>query len=157
MDGKDVALLRRCAELAGQALAAGEGPFGSVLTDADGVVLAEDRNRESAEADFSSHPEFRLSQWAFANLDPAARAAAVVYTSGEHCPMCSAAHGWAGLGRIVYAVSASQLARWRAEFGQPAAAVAPLPITTVLPGHQVDGPAEELAAELRELHRQAAN
>ena len=33
-------------------------------------------------------------------------AACTVYTSGEHCPMCSAAHAWVGLGRIVYAVSA---------------------------------------------------
>ena len=157
MDERDLALLRRCVELAAEALAAGEGPFGSVLIDGAGVVLAEDRNRENAEADFTSHPEFRLAQWAFANLEPAQRAAAVVYTSGEHCPMCAAAHGWAGLGRIVYAVSAAQLAQWRAEFGQPAGSVAPVPITAILPTHEVAGPAPELAAEVRELHRQAAN
>lgn len=32
-------------------------------------------------------------------LTAADRAAATVFTSGEHCPMCSAAHAWAGLGR----------------------------------------------------------
>lgn len=66
-------------------------------------------------------PKVRLAQWAFTNLAPEQRAEVVVYTSGEHCPMCSAAHGWAGLGRIVYAASCQQLAEWRAEFGEPAA------------------------------------
>jgi len=30
-------------------------------------------------------------------MTPAERLQATVYTSGEHCPMCAAAHGWAGL------------------------------------------------------------
>jgi len=25
-----------------------------------------------------------------------------MYTSGEHCPMCAAAHGWVGIGKLVY-------------------------------------------------------
>jgi len=37
--------LRRCVELATEALEAGDEPFGSVLVGADGAVLAEDRNR----------------------------------------------------------------------------------------------------------------
>ncbi len=38
--------LRRCVELAAEAVEAGDFPFGSVLAAADGTVLAEDRNRE---------------------------------------------------------------------------------------------------------------
>jgi tRNA(Arg) A34 adenosine deaminase TadA len=37
--------LRRCVELAAEAVDAGDFPFGSVLVAADGRVLAEDRNR----------------------------------------------------------------------------------------------------------------
>src|SRR3712207_7274778 len=37
---------------------------------------------------------------------------ATVYTSGEHCPLCAAAHAWVGLGRIVYASSSVQLTAW---------------------------------------------
>ena len=59
--------------------------------------------------------------------------------------MCSAAHAWVGLGRIVYATSAEQLTAWRAEWGVPPSPVAPLPISTVAPGVEVDGPAPELA------------
>lgn len=37
--------LRRCVELAAEALEAGDEPFGAVLVAADGTVLYEDRNR----------------------------------------------------------------------------------------------------------------
>ena len=49
----------------------------------------------------------------------AERAGATVYTSGEHCPMCAAAHGWVGLGRVVYVASSAQLAGWLEEMGVP--------------------------------------
>ena len=110
--------LRRCVELATQALEAGDEPFGSVLVAADGTVLAEDRNRV-ASGDRTRHPEFELARWAAANMTPEERAAATVFTSGEHCPMCAAAHGWVGLGRIVYVSSSEQLASWLEELGVP--------------------------------------
>jgi tRNA(Arg) A34 adenosine deaminase TadA len=110
----DLAHLRRYVELAEEAVAAGDFPFGSVLVAADGTVLAEDRNREETDRDPTSHPEFALARWAGQHLTPPERAAATVYTSGEHCPMCAAAHGWAGLGRIVYATSSEQMTGWLA-------------------------------------------
>ena len=72
------------------------------------TVLREDRNRVP-DGDQTRHPEFELARWAAANLTPEERAAATVYTSGEHCPMCAAAHAWVGLGRIVYAGSRRKL------------------------------------------------
>jgi tRNA(Arg) A34 adenosine deaminase TadA len=150
----DLPYLRRCLELAAAAVAAGDFPFGSVLVAADGTVLAEDRNREESEGDPTAHPEFALARWAGLNLTPAERAAATVYTSGEHCPMCAAAHGWAGLGRIVYATSSKQMMGWLEELGVGPAPVLPLAITEVVPGLDVAGPAPQLAAQVRELHRQ---
>jgi tRNA(Arg) A34 adenosine deaminase TadA len=149
----DLAHLRRCVELAEEAVAAGDFPFGSVLVDADGAVLAEDRNREVTDRDPTSHPEFALARWAGQRLTRAERAAATVYTSGEHCPMCAAAHGWAGLGRIVYATSSKQMTGWLEELGVGPAPVLPLAITEVVPGLEVAGPAPQLAAQVRELHR----
>jgi tRNA(Arg) A34 adenosine deaminase TadA len=148
----DLAHLRRCVELAEEAVAAGDFPFGSVLVAADGTVAAEDRNREETDGDPTSHPEFALARWAGRHLTPSERAAATVYTSGEHCPMCAAAHGWVGLGRIVYATSSEQMTGWLAEWGVGPAPVLPLAITEVVPGLTVAGPAPQLAAQVRELH-----
>ncbi|MER6404342.1 nucleoside deaminase [Streptomyces viridosporus] len=144
--------LRRCVELATEALEAGDEPFGSVLVGGDGTVLAEDHNRV-ASGDHTRHPEFELARWSAAHLTPDERAAATVYTSGEHCPMCAAAHAWVGLGRIVYVASSEQLASWLSELGVPAPPVRTLPVAEVAPGVVVDGPVPELVGEVEELHR----
>ena len=143
--------LRRAVELAEEALAAGDQPFGSVLVGPDGAVLCEDRNRVGG-GDHTQHPEFAIARWAAGHLTPPDRAAATVYTSGEHCPMCAAAHGWVGLGRIVYAASSAQLAGWLAALDVPPAPINTLPISAIVPGITVDGPDPELAAEVHALH-----
>ena len=148
----DLAHLRRCVELATEALEDGDEPFGSILVDANGSVRFEDRNRVK-DGDETRHPEFEIARWSAGNLTAEERRASTVYTSGEHCPMCSAAHAWMGLGRIVYAVSTAQLVRWRTEWGMPPSPVTPLPIDAVAPGVPTSGPADELVDELRALHR----
>ncbi|MEV7892334.1 nucleoside deaminase [Streptomyces sp. NPDC002817] len=144
--------LRRCVELAAEALEAGDEPFGSVLVGADGEVLAEDHNRV-ASGDRTRHPEFELARWSAAHMSPEARAAATVYTSGEHCPMCAAAHAWVGLGRIVYVASSEQLTQWLSQLGVPAPPVRTLPVHEVAPGVAVEGPVPTLAEEVHTLHR----
>lgn len=150
----DLGHLRRCLDLAAEAVREGDEPFGSVLVDANGEVRAEDRNRVVATGDETQHPEFALARWAAAHLTPDERAGATVYTSGEHCPMCSAAHAWVGLGRIVYAASSAQLGAWLTELGVPAGPVRPLPVHEVAPDVVVAGPAPELADSVRDLHVQ---
>ena len=145
--------LRRCIALARQALESGDEPFGSVLVAADGTLLAEDHNRVVETGDRTRHPEFALARWAAENMAPEERAGATVFTSGEHCPMCSAAHGWVGLGRIVYVHSSEQLTGWLDELGVPAPPVRPIPIQEVAPGVAVQGPIPDLAVEMRDLHR----
>lgn len=152
IDAADHAHLKRCIELATAALEAGDEPFGSVLVSAEGEVLAEDHNRV-ASGDQTRHPEFALARWAAANMTPEERARATVYTSGEHCPMCAAAHGWVGLGRIVYASSSQQLRSWLAEMQVPAAPVRALPIQEVVPELEVEGPVPDLAEQVRSLHQ----
>ena len=150
---EDLPHLRRCVELAAEAVAAGDHPFGSVLVAADGQVLAEDRNRENTAGDATRHPEFDLARWAAANRTAADRAGATVFTSGEHCPMCAAAHAWVGLGRIVYVSSSEQLTGWLAELGVPPSPVRALAVREVAPGLTVQGPVAGLDEQVRELHR----
>lgn len=144
--------LRRCIELAKEALEAGDAPFGSVLVAADGAVLFEDRNRVSS-GDQTRHPEFEIARWAAANMTPEERAASTVFTSGEHCPMCAAAHGWVGLGRIVYVSSSAQLSTWLTDLGVPASPVRTLPIQEIAPNIAVEGPIPSLAQQVHDLHR----
>lgn len=116
LNDDDRRFLTRCVDLAREALDAGDEPFGSVLVDADGRELFADRNRVAG-GDHTRHPEFEIARWAADHLTPEQRAETVVFTSGEHCPMCSAAHAWVGLGRIVYASSSQQLSAWHKEWG----------------------------------------
>jgi tRNA(Arg) A34 adenosine deaminase TadA len=148
----DRAHLGRCVDLAREALDDGDEPFGSILVDADGEIRFEDRNRVKG-GDATRHPEFAIARWAADHLPPEQRATATVYTSGEHCPMCAAAHAWVGLGRIVYAASSEQLTQWLTEWGATPPPVAPLPITTVAPRAEVDGPALELADTVKALYQ----
>jgi tRNA(Arg) A34 adenosine deaminase TadA len=150
IDDNDLRFLSRAVDLAREALDAGDEPFGSVLVDAGGRVLREERNRVG-NGDETLHPEFQLARWAARHMTADDRALATVYTSGEHCPMCSAAHAWVGLGRIVYAASAAQTSGWRAARGLPAGPVESLPISVVAPGIPVDGPAPQFEAVLRDL------
>ncbi|MBA8795057.1 tRNA(Arg) A34 adenosine deaminase TadA [Friedmanniella endophytica] len=158
LDDLDHRLLTRAVELAEEAVDAGDEPFGSVLAGADGTVLAEDRNRVVSTGDPTAHPEIALARWAALHLDADARAAATVYTSGEHCPMCAAAHGWVGLARIVYASSTAQLQAWSRAWsaGDVAAegvpVVVPLPVQQVAPRVRVEGPDDRLAPRVHALH-----
>ncbi|KAK5070286.1 hypothetical protein LTS08_007963 [Lithohypha guttulata] len=161
----DLEHLRRCVQLAAEALSTHDDPFGSVLYyvktyRSPGIATSrsavqEDRNRIISRNDATYHPEIKLALWAQANLTEDERAKSVLYTSGEHCPMCAAAHAWCGLGRIVYASSAAQLAGWMKEMGMGGVSpVKALAIKDVAPYIEVDGPVEELAKDVKKLHFQ---
>lgn len=150
---EDLKYLRRSVELAKTALEKNDEPFGSVLVDQNGDVLFEDHNRVSS-GDYTQHPEFAIARWAANNMTEKEREQATVYTSGEHCPMCAAAHAWAGLGRIVYASSSEQLVEWFKELGVKPSRVRNLPIQDIIRDTEVDGPVPELAEEVYKLHQQ---
>jgi len=147
----DLERLRRCVALARTALDNGHGPFGAILIGANGKTLYEDHNRVTDD-DQTLHAELGIVRWAVANMAPVQRIRATVYTSCEQCPMCAAAHAWAGLGRIVYATSNAQLSQWLGDWRLPTPPVAMLPINTVAPRAVADGPVPELEAEMKSLY-----
>ncbi|WP_319434245.1 nucleoside deaminase [Mycobacterium sp. RTGN5] len=151
LDEQDLRWLGRCVELARSALQAGDEPFGSILVDADGAILFEDHNHVAG-GDATAHPELAIAQWSVTNLSPEQRGRATVYTSGEHCPMCAAAHAWVGLGRIVFAASGADLTQWLTDWHAPLPPVAALPITAVAPHLTVDGPAPDYRDEMMALY-----
>jgi tRNA(adenine34) deaminase len=103
---QDVNHLRRAIELAGQARERGDNPFGAVLVDEDGSILAEGQNTER---DVTGHAETNLLREACRLYDPRTLAASTLYSSGEPCAMCSGTIFWSGVGRVVYGMSSDRL------------------------------------------------
>lgn len=101
--------VRAAVDLAREAAARGDEPFGSVLVRDDAVVMRES-NRINTADDFRRHPELHLAHRACREYDPGERAEMVMYTSTEPCPMCAGGMVRAGFGRVVYSVSGEEVA-----------------------------------------------
>ena len=150
MNDVDVAHLGRCLELARAARESGNEPFGSLLVDAHGAVLAERMNTVGA-GDLTGHPELELARWASQHMTAAERATATLYTSCESCAMCAGGQYWAGIGRLVFALSGAQL-NSLAPPGGPVLRLSSRELFAYGNVHiEVVGPCEELAAEATSL------
>lgn len=105
----DIALLRRAIALSADAVARGNHPFGALLVDPSGEVLLSAENTVVTEGDVTGHAETNLVRLASRSLTPDVLATASLYTSCEPCAMCSGATYWAGIGRVVFAMSEADL------------------------------------------------
>ncbi|MBE7640069.1 nucleoside deaminase [Salegentibacter sp. BLCTC] len=147
----DVEHLKHCLALAKEAFEAGDEPFGSILVNKNKQVIASARNRVN-EINNLAHPEIELAHWAAKNLSNEERSTTAMYTSGEHCPMCAAAHAWVGLGEIVYLSSAAQLGTWLAEVKAKPAPLNFIPAEKIIKNTSIRGPYEgELLEEIKDL------
>lgn len=107
---QDLRLLRRAIAVAAEARATGRHPFGALVADAEGRVLAEcGNNSMPPEGDPTQHAELRAAAAAVRNTGLEAMASTTLYTSAEPCVMCTGAVYWTGIGRIVYALSEHRL------------------------------------------------
>jgi tRNA(Arg) A34 adenosine deaminase TadA len=101
-------LLTRCVQLAAAARSGGNHPFGALVVDASGTVLAEAGNTVESERDPTGHAELNLVR-KVGHLGPDALRTAVLYTSTEPCAMCAGGIYWAGIGAVVFALSETDL------------------------------------------------
>jgi len=101
--------LRIAIELAGQARLAGNHPFGAILVGPGGTVLMEQENAYNPLHDMTGHAERVLMTRASQHYEPSFLRDCTIYISAEPCAMCAGAIYWAGVGRVVYAMSESQL------------------------------------------------
>lgn len=151
-DDNDLNYLRKCVSLARAAVKAGDEAFGSVLVDRNDEMLALARNRANSD-NIIAHPEIELAQWSLENLSETERKEATMYTSGEHCPMCAAAHGWAGIGTLVYLSSAKQLKEWRKECKALEAPIHFIPVQDILKNTVIKYADDSaLLDQIKELH-----
>ena len=105
----DEDLLRRSIVVSQTSREHGNHPFGAVLADADGAVLLEAENSVVTTGDITGHAETNLIRTASQKFGPEAMATATMYASTEPCAMCAGAFYWAGIGRLVYAMSEADL------------------------------------------------
>jgi tRNA(Arg) A34 adenosine deaminase TadA len=106
----DGAFLRESIRVAEEARAAGRHPFGSIVVDARGEIVASFGNNSlPPEGDPTQHAELQAVAAAFRALGEEGMRGSTLYTSAEPCAMCSGAAYWCGIDRVVYALSEERL------------------------------------------------
>ena len=103
----DESLLRRAIAISIRSVANGNHPFGALLADGAEVVL-EAENTVTSTGDITGHAETNLVRLA-GRFSLQQLRGFTLYTSCEPCAMCSGAIYWAGIGRVVYAMSENAL------------------------------------------------
>jgi tRNA(Arg) A34 adenosine deaminase TadA len=103
--------LRLAIDVARQARAMGNHPFGAILVGPDGAVLMQAGNAHGAAGDRTGHAERVLMTDASLAYPAAFLVDCTMYTSAEPCAMCAGAAYWAGIGRVVYGLSERDLKR----------------------------------------------
>lgn len=94
---KQKELMRLALEEARMAAARGDEPFGAVLCDAGGRVIASAGNSENTLGDPTAHAEVVLIRRACAQLKTKDLSGMAVVASAECCPMCASALTLAGV------------------------------------------------------------
>jgi len=105
----DEANLRLAIDVARQARAAGNHPFGAVLVGPDGAVLMQAGNAHGEAGDRTGHAERLLMTRASLAYSAEFLAGCTMYANAEPCAMCAGAAYWAGVGRVVYGLSERDL------------------------------------------------
>ena len=101
--------IRDVFDVAKQAGARGDAPFGALLISADGDVMAEAGNSQVSNEQVLAHAEMVLLHDAVKQFSKEELAGATIYTSAEPCAMCSGAIFWSGVGRLVFGISGAKL------------------------------------------------
>lgn len=78
------------------------GPFGAVITDKDGNIIAQGNNMVLANNDPTAHAEVTVIREACKKLGTYDLSGYILYTSCEPCPMCLSAIIWANIKTVYY-------------------------------------------------------
>lgn len=106
--------LRQAIELAVQAKNEGNHPFGALLV-IDGKVVLTAKNSVNTDCNPTCHAETNLVQSGIRQLTKVQLAEAMLYTSCEPCAMCAGAIYWAGIRKVIYALSSLELGKMAGE------------------------------------------
>lgn len=97
--------LRKCIEVARQALREGNLPFGAILVDPDGNIILENGNYEITQSDYTGHAEMGLIIKASKKYSKDYLAQCTLYSNCEPCVMCGGAIYYSNIGRVVFGIT----------------------------------------------------
>jgi tRNA(Arg) A34 adenosine deaminase TadA len=109
IDEADLSHLRKAIAASRSARDRGNAPYGAVLVDADGNLLAVAENTQIIGQDCTGHAETNLVRTIGASIDGSILKFSTLYASGEPCAMCAGAIYNAGIGRLVFALSQARM------------------------------------------------
>lgn len=78
------------------------GPFGAVIVDKQGNIIANGNNKVLSEKDPTAHAEITAIREACKKLNTYDLSDYILYTSCEPCPMCLSAIIWANIKEVYY-------------------------------------------------------
>lgn len=78
------------------------GPFGAVIVDKEGNIIANGNNKVLKTNDPTAHAEIVAIRKASAKLQTYDLSEYILYTSCEPCPMCLSAIIWANIKKVYY-------------------------------------------------------
>jgi tRNA(adenine34) deaminase len=110
----DIAMMRRCIEVAATSAQRGELPFGALICK-DGDVIVESTNHVVESADITHHAELAAISEAQKILGRADLNGCTLYSIVEPCAMCSFAIRETSIGRVVFSISSpimGGLSKW---------------------------------------------
>jgi tRNA(Arg) A34 adenosine deaminase TadA len=143
--------LRQSIALAARAREGGNHPFGALVLAADGRVV-EGLNTVVTEHDPTGHAETNAVRNASRVLTTDELRASTLYTSTEPCAMCAGAIYWAGIPRVVYALSEAGLRAMVPEQGGEPTMDLPCREVFARGGRAVDVAGPALEAEAAAVH-----
>ncbi len=109
MNETDLKFIRLSFEVAAEARANGNHPFGALLVDEEGHVLLKGENTVVTDHDCTGHAEINLIREASRAYSPEFLARCTLYASTEPCPMCAGAIFWSNVRRVVFGLSTASL------------------------------------------------
>jgi tRNA(Arg) A34 adenosine deaminase TadA len=106
---RDHILLDRTYEIAWSSRQNGNHPFGALVADESGTILAEAENAVRSTGDLAAHAEVNVLHKAALSLPMDVLSKATMFTSTEPCAMCAATAYWVGIARVVYGLAETEL------------------------------------------------
>lgn len=104
----DLRHLERTIDLADEAVAEGNHPFGALIVDATGAVILEGKNEYLIDKG-PGHAETNLARRAAREFPIEQLRGSTLYTSVEPCCMCAGTVYWAEIGALVFGMTEHRL------------------------------------------------